>query len=65
MARENVYAYTAPGLAPQFVSVNTEDGIVEIIVRSAVWGDETYGDTACAKITRQQAHELGAKLSAL
>ena len=65
MARENVYAYTEPGLAPQFVSVNTEDGIVEIIVRSAAWGDGTYGDTACAKITRQQAHELGAKLSAL
>lgn len=31
----NVFAYTAPGLAPEFISVNiAEHGSVEILIRS-------------------------------
>lgn len=63
--QRNVFAYTAPGLSPEFLSVNVEGDSVDVIVRSPVSEGKVYGDTASTKITREQARALGEKLLGL
>lgn len=66
MPGDNIFAFTAPGLSPEFISVNTEGDAVEFIVRSPTFAPgESYGDTASTKLTLEQARELGRKLAAL
>jgi hypothetical protein len=53
--RKNLFAYTSPGVNyPSFLSINTEDGAVEIIVRSPAKADGSCGDVAGIKLTAEQ-----------
>jgi hypothetical protein len=56
--RKNLFAYTAPGFAPPFLSINAEDGIVEVIVRSPAKDDGSCGETAGIKLSPEQFEEL-------
>lgn len=56
---ENIFAYTEPGLAPQFLSINrTGEGRYEVTARSAPMGDEAYGNTATVVLDKEQFHKL-------
>ena len=59
----NIYAYTAPGTNyPEFISVNMLGDEVEIIVRTAAWGDGTCGNTASIRLSKNRALDLSAAL---
>lgn len=53
--RSNITAFTPPGFAPPFFSVNTlEDGRIEIIVRSVAKEDGSCGDIASITMSAEQ-----------
>lgn len=63
MADEFIYAYTQPGIAPEFLSVRGTETGVEIIVRAP--GDETgnCGATFSLFLSREEAYKFGNSLS--
>ena len=59
----NLYAYTTPGSNyPEFISVNMRGEEVEILVRTAAWGDGTCGNVASIRLSKKQALDLSAAL---
>lgn len=51
----NLFAYTEPGkFYPPYISVNEEDGVVEITVRSVAKVDGACGETASIKLSAKQ-----------
>lgn len=61
--RNNLFAHTVLGVNyPSFISVNEEDGIVEITVRSTAKADGTCGETASIKLSAKQFNEFAASV---
>ncbi len=55
----NIFACTKLGINyPEFISINEENGIVEIIVRSPANKDGSCGTTASIKLSRVEFAEL-------
>jgi hypothetical protein len=46
----NIAAYTPPGVAPPFISINDDGDAVEVIVRSAAAGPHSYGSEAIIRL---------------
>lgn len=59
----NLAAYTAPGFAPPFVSINSDGDTVEIIVRSEGKKNGDCGDCASIKMNVQRFRELITSIS--
>jgi hypothetical protein len=61
----NVYAYTALGDYPEYISVNVnEDSTVEITVRSPRKADGSCGDTATAKLSGEEFAKFASRIYA-
>jgi hypothetical protein len=59
MSRDNIFAYTSHAdNYPEYLSVNVDDGALEITVRSAANPDGTCGPTAIIKLTAAQELQL-------
>lgn len=55
MPPENIAAFTPPGFAPPFVSINkVADGKIEILVRGEAVSGDAYGPCASIKMSRAE-----------
>lgn len=58
MKPANIFAYTAPGIAPEYISINRANGQIAITVRSTPISGEVYGYTATAILPADKLDEL-------
>lgn len=59
MERKNIAAFTPPGLSyPPYLSINTENGNIEIAVRAPPKSDGSCGETATITLSHKQFGEI-------